>query len=104
MEDKKTLNINDDPQKVMKKFESIINWQKDKTVRKIFKADLNALKASREIIVLLPGGKSTHIEAGIAYGLGKKLTLIGEQKETESLYLIFSKTYSNISKFLKSLK
>ena len=95
---------NDNPEEVMAKFEAIKNWHSDRFVKKIFQRDLRGLKASKCIIVLLPGGKSTHIEAGIAFGLGKKLTLIGEQKETESLYLIFNKIYPNIDQFLKSIK
>lgn len=51
----------------------------------------------------MPAGKSAHIEAGIAYGLGKKLVLIGEQKKTESHYLIFDEFYKSIDDFLTSL-
>jgi len=53
--------------------------------------------------MLLPAGKSAHIEAGIAYGMGKKCILIGEQKEAESLYLIFDKYYSTIDAFIESI-
>lgn len=93
----------DDPEQVMAKFESIINWHLDPLVKKIFKRDLAGLKAAKCIVVLLPGGKSTHIEAGIAYGLRKKLILIGEQKETESTYLIFNKIYKTPDDFIESI-
>jgi hypothetical protein len=96
--------IHDDPEQVMTKFEARKNWRKDPFVKRIFKRDLTGIEASRCVIVLLPGGKSTHIEAGIAYGFGKKLILIGEQKETESLYFIFNEVYNTSDEFLKSVK
>lgn len=95
--------IHDDPEEVMSKFESREDWRNDPFVKKIFKRDLNGLRASDCVVVLLPGGKSTHLEAGIGYGLGKKLILIGEQKETESLYLIFNEFYPTIDDFIKSI-
>ena len=95
--------IREDPEEVMARFESRQNWYTDPFVKRIFKRDLDGLRASKFIIVLLPGGKSTHIEAGIGYGLGKKLILIGDQKETESLYLIFSEVYKTSEDFLENL-
>lgn len=96
--------IDDDPEQVMSKFEAIKNWRNDPFVKRIFKRDLAGLKASECVVVLLPGGKSTHLEAGIAYGFRKKLILIGEQKETESLYLIFDEVYKSTRNFLRSIK
>ena len=95
--------IHDDPEEVMSKFEALQNWRNDPFVKRIFKRDLKGLTASKCIVVLLPGGKSTHLEAGIGYGLGKELVLIGEQKETESLYLIFNEFYNTIDDFIKSI-
>jgi hypothetical protein len=92
------------PLEFMQKYESISDWRNDLGVRKIFEVDLAALKNSENVILLLPAGKSAHIEAGIAYGLGKKLILIGEQKETESLYLIFDKVYKDTASFIKDIK
>jgi len=103
---KKVFSIFDsklDPESVMKKFESTKKWQKDQRVRKIFEKDLEGLKNSQILILLLPAGKSAHIEAGIAYGLGKKCILIGDQKKAESHYLIFDEFYPTIEAFLKSL-
>lgn len=50
--------------------------------------------------LVLPAGKSGHIEAGVAYGLGKKCYAIGEYDVTDSLYHIFEKIFTN-SKELK---
>lgn len=99
---KDTTNQNT-PEEFMKRFESISDWQTDANVKKIFDVDMNALKSSEALILLLPAGKSAHIESGVAYGSGKKCIVIGEQKETESLYLIFDEFYKNIDDFINSL-
>lgn len=80
------------------------DWRKDPYVREVFENDMNAEKESETLIMLLPAGKSAHIEAGVAYGMGKRLILIGEQREAESLYLIFDETYPTIDGFIKTLK
>lgn len=46
---------------------------KSDAVLKIFKEDLDGEKASRNFLLVLPAGKSGHIEAGIAYGIGKNV-------------------------------
>jgi len=40
-------------------------------IRVIFEDDLNGLKSADNFLLVLPAGNSSHIEAGIAYGLGK---------------------------------
>lgn len=92
-----------DAEAAMQQFESIPNWTHDRRVCEVFEMDMAALKGSETILVLLPAGKSVHIEAGVAYGLGKRLILIGEQKEAESLYLIFDEFYPTVEAFLASL-
>ena len=62
---------------------------KSETVLKIFEEDLKNERASKNLLLVLPAGKSAHIEAGIAYGLGKKCYAIGEYEATDSLYNIF---------------
>lgn len=95
--------IEDNAEEAMKKFEAIENWREDARIREIFETDMNALRNSRALILLLPAGKSAHMEAGAAYGMGKKCILIGEQKETESLYFIFDETFPTMESFLASL-
>ena len=90
------------PEEFMKHFENL-DWKSDTAIGEVFEVDMNALRKSAQVILLLPAGKSAHIEIGIAYGLGKKCILIGEQKEAESLYLIFDNTYPTIDDFLASL-
>lgn len=93
-----------EPEEFMKVFENIPNWQTDPGVREIFEVDMQAFKNSDGLILLLPAGKSSHIEAGVAYGLGKRLIVIGQQPETESLYLIFDQFYDTIDQFIDSLQ
>ena len=74
-------------------------------VKTIFKNDLEGEKNSKNYLLVLPAGKSAHIEAGIAYGLGKKCYAIGEYDVTDSLYLIFDKIFKNeneLKSFLES--
>ena len=91
------------PEDFMQMFENIPDWRNDPKVREIFDVDTNALGDSESLILLLPAGKSAHLEAGVAYGMGKKRILVGEQKETESLCFIFSEMYPTIDEFIESL-
>lgn len=97
-------SIDEDPEAVMKAFEATDNWRHSDMVESIFKKDMDALRASEELILLLPAGKSAHIEAGAAYGMNKHCIVIGEQKEAESLYLIFNEEYPTIDAFIQSLR
>jgi len=93
----------ENPEIEMRRFESTPHWRKNKQIRNIFKTDIKELKSSDVVILLLPAGRSAHIEAGIAYGLGKKLILIGSFKKAETHYLIFDEFYNSIDEFINSL-
>jgi nucleoside 2-deoxyribosyltransferase len=92
------------PEERMKHFEQTQNFFADANFRMIFEKDLNGLKKAETVIVLLPAGNAVHIEAGIAFGLGKKLIVIGEIEKPESLYLIFNEHYKTIEEFLETIK
>lgn len=77
----------------MKKFESL--GLKSDIVLNIFNQDLENEKASKKFLLVLPAGKSGHIEAGIAYGMGKKCYAIGEFDATDSLYNIFDSIFKD---------
>lgn len=80
---------------------------KSETVLKIFEEDLKNERASKNLLLVLPAGKSAHIEAGIAYGLGKKCYAIGEYEATDSLYNIFEyifKDNKELEEFLINYK
>ena len=86
----------------MKVFEHL--GLKSDVVLKIFKEDLDNEKASRNLLLVLPAGKSGHIESGIAYGMGKKCYAIGEFDATDSLYNIFENIFADekeLEEFLK---
>ena len=87
----------------MKVFENL--GLKSDIVLNIFKQDLDNEKACKNLLLVLPAGKSGHIESGIAYGLGKKCYAIGEFDATDSLYNIFETIFENeqqLEEFLKN--
>lgn len=95
--------VDADGEEAMATFEAIEDWWNDAAVREIFETDMQAERDSENFVLLLPAGKSGHLEAGAAYGMGKKCIVIGEQKETETLYLIFDEHYDTIENFLDTL-
>ena len=84
---------NQTPEENQQEFESLS--LKSETVLKIFRDDLEGEKKSKNLLLVLPAGKAAHIEAGIAYGLGKKCYAIGEYDITDSLYNIFDDIFAN---------
>lgn len=87
----------------MQVFESL--GLKSDIVLNIFKQDLDNEKACKNLLLVLPAGKSGHIESGIAYGMGKKCYAIGEFDATDSLYNIFETIFENeqqLEEFLKN--
>jgi len=91
------------PEDQMKAFEDVKDFFDDEYFKKIFKRDLEGLKNAEKVIMLFPAGNSVHMEAGVAYGLGKPLILIGEPEKPETLYLIFKERYKNMDEFLKTI-
>ena len=80
---------------------------KSDVVLNLFNMDLEGEKNSSNLLLVLPAGKAAHIEAGIAYGLGKKCYAIGEYEATDTLYNIFENIFTdekNLESFLKSYK
>jgi hypothetical protein len=88
-----TLNIkaDGDPEAFMKQSE--IMAQDDPLIRKIFEVDITAEREAENFLLVLPAGIAAHIEAGAAYGMGKKCYAIGQLEKTETLYCIFDKIF-----------
>ena len=86
-------NENQTPEEKQQEFESL--GLKSDIVLNLFKSDLQGEKSSKNFLLVLPAGKAAHIEAGIAYGLGKKCYAIGEYEATDTLYNIFEEIFSN---------
>jgi len=76
---------------------------KSDIVLNIFHEDLENEKLSKNFLLVLPAGKSGHIEAGIAYGMGKKCYAIGEYEATDSLYNIFENIFKDNNELEKFL-
>ena len=70
----------------------------------LFHKDLEEEKSSRNLLLVLPAGKSAHIEAGIAYGLGKTCYAIGTYEGTDTLYNIFETIFNDITELKTFLK
>ncbi|MBI2476672.1 hypothetical protein HYV72_00705 [Candidatus Uhrbacteria bacterium] len=97
-------SLHEDGEAAMKRFEAIPQWLNDAGVRDIYETDMRALRASHTLVLLLPAGVSSHMEAGIAWGMGKNVVLIGKPEKTESLYHIFQETYDDVDVFIGSLQ
>ena len=95
-------NSNQTEEENMAVFESLD--LKSDIVLNIFKEDLENEKASKNFLLVLPAGKSGHIEAGIAYGMGKTCYAIGEYDATDSLYNIFENIFNDENELAEFLK
>ena len=94
-----------DMEEKMEVFENL--GLKSPVVLNIFEQDLANEKASKNLLLVLPAGKSAHIESGIAYGMGKKCYAIGGFDATDSLYNIFEEIFDDeieLENFLNNYK
>jgi nucleoside 2-deoxyribosyltransferase len=83
---------------------SIMNWENNPAVKEIFESDMKALKESDVIILLEPSGRSSLAEAGIAYGMGKKIVVVGRVAHPSVVvYNICGDRYASTDDFLASL-
>jgi hypothetical protein len=78
--------------------------QDDPMIRKIFEADIIAEREADNFLLVLPAGIAGHIEAGVAYGMGKKCYAVGEVEKTETLYCIFDKIFPDVEALKEWLK
>lgn len=76
----------------------------DDFIKHIFENDMQAERDSENFLLVLPAGISGHIEAGAAYGLGKKCYAIGQIEKTETLYSIFDIIFPDLDKLDSWLK
>lgn len=83
--------------------DAVENWEKDPNIKKIFDSELDGLKASDVVILLQPAGHSSLLEAGIGYGMGKRIVTIGSIEKPEVFYLICEKTYPDLETFLADI-
>lgn len=79
------------PEDFMADFESL--EQTHPLVKKVFEYDMNAQRNSDNFLLVLPAGIAGHVEAGAAYGMGKKCYAFGKLEKTETLYCIFEEIF-----------
>ena len=96
------LSMDGDPEVFMAQLENLP--QDHPFIRKIFEIDMMAEREADIFLLVLPAGIAAHIEAGIAYGLGKKCIAIGTLEKTETLYNIFDHIFPTIKAFEQWLK
>jgi hypothetical protein len=82
---------------------SIADWEDDPQIERIFASEVEALKGCDTFILLEPAGHASLAEAGIAYGLGKTLILIGLVEHPEVVYRMFARRYPSVEAFLADL-
>jgi hypothetical protein len=95
--EKAGFDLNDHPDNLADDYEG--RDLSSDSIRIIFEDDLAGLKSADNFLLVLPAGNSSHIEAGIAYGLGKKCYAIGNPDKTDSLYLIFTRIFADLDEF-----
>jgi hypothetical protein len=82
---------------------SVTNWENDPLIERIFTLEMQALRECDVLILLEPAGRSSLAEAGIAYGIGKPVTLVGLVDHPEVVYRICGSRYPSVEAFLDGL-
>lgn len=73
--------------------------QDNPRVQHVFETDMNAERSAGSFIIVFPAGTAAHVEAGVAYGMGKKCYAIGQPERTVSLYGIFDEMFADVDSF-----
>lgn len=87
------FSMDGDIDSIMKSLESLP--RDDEFVKRVFEIDMTAERESENFLVVLPVGISGNVEAGAAYGMGKKCYAVGSTEKTETLYGIFDTIFPN---------
>jgi hypothetical protein len=81
---------------------SIVDWEDDPLIGAIFESEMQALRESHAVILLEPAGRASLAEAGIAYGMGKKVAVVGFVERPEIVHRIFGKScYPSVEAFIR---
>lgn len=85
--------------------QQFINGLNHSIAQRGFNSDMTALASCEICVLVLPSGRSAHIEAGYAAGAGKKVfVLIPEKIEPELMYKMTAGQCSDIDGLLSMLK
>lgn len=91
-----------DPEAFMRHSEAMA--QDHPLIRQIFEIDLAAERAADALLLVLPAGFAGHIEAGAAYGMGKRCYAVGTPEKTETLYCIFEQMFPDLAALVAWLR
>ena len=70
-----------------------------------YNKDMNSLFISDVVILLMPCGRSAHLEMGYGVGKNKKTAiLVLDESEPELMYKMVNKIFTNLSELLKWLE
>lgn len=88
-----------------KDFRSALNngQDDDPRIKQVFESEMKSLTDSDAVILLEPAGRSSLTEAGIAYGMGKKIILVGLVEQPGVVYRICERRYPSVDSFLDDL-
>lgn len=75
------------------------NWESNPKIKEIFDTEINELRGCDAVILLEPAGHSSLLEAGIGYGMGKKVYVIGPIEKPEVVYRISERLYPDREAF-----
>ena len=84
--------------------EALENWTVDPNIKQIYQAELEGLLGCDAVVLLQPAGHSSLIEAGIGFGHGKRVIIVGEVQKPEVFYLIADRIYPTVDAFLTDLR
>jgi hypothetical protein len=96
------LKMDGEPEVFMAQLEDLP--QNHPFIQKIFAIDMAAERDADTLLLVFPAGIAAHIEAGVAYGLGKRCIAIGTLEKTETLYNIFEHIFPTFAAFQAWLK
>ncbi|KKM63932.1 hypothetical protein LCGC14_1506530 [marine sediment metagenome] len=66
--------------------------------------DMDALKQSGVVVLVLPCGRGAHLEAGWAVGAGKRLFILADDSEPELMYRMATAIVDNLSDLVAVLE
>jgi hypothetical protein len=82
---------------------SMVDWEDAPLIKNIFDSEMRVLGDCDAVLLLEPSGSASLAEAGIAYGLGKQIMLIGLVEHPEVVYRICGSRYATVEAFLDDL-
>ena len=83
--------------------EELINGLEHPLASKGFKSDMDALDWAEAVVMVMPCGRSSHLELGYAVGQRKKTVVLLSQSEPELMYKMADYLVTNTEQMLHAL-